>query len=117
MIWPAYFWRLAGYFRQSMSHLTTDQRERLEYVIEARERAEAFPRAYVYYFGAISIALVPLEAYAPVPVVAPFALLCTALAVMMVAATRAFVARRSFALRPWYGDQRFKFCRCRSSLR
>lgn len=94
---PRCFGGVAGYFTRWSAGLATPQRERLDRVVWAREDAEGLSAAYGRYLGLVSIALAGLEAVRSVAFVLPYALLCLAIAGVMLLAYLQF--HRATALR------------------
>jgi hypothetical protein len=75
--WPRCFANVAGTFT-CWAEVGSGERERLDRVVRARERAEGISSAYGRYLGAVAIALALLEAIPGVPYVLPYALFCLA---------------------------------------
>jgi len=82
IIWPECMTRIAGLFRLEARGMTPAAQERLCDILAAREKAEGVPRAYGYYFAAVTIALAGLESVHEIPYIVPYALVCLAFALL-----------------------------------
>src|SRR5579862_750495 len=80
---PGCFWGLYMYFWGARAAFDPQQRERLDRVLDARERAEGNVLIYSRYAGALTILLAPLALVPAVPYVLPYAASCLAMAVAM----------------------------------
>ena len=82
---PRWFAGVAGFFTCSPG-LSASERERLDRVVVARERAEGISRAYGRYLAVVAFLCAPLEAIWTIPFILPYALFCFASAVVMLLA-------------------------------
>jgi hypothetical protein len=82
LITPDYFWGIRPYFKCSTGKLSSEERERLERTMAARQNAEGIPEAYGRWLGVFGIAVAVFTFVYPVPFVVPYGLFCLAVAVL-----------------------------------
>lgn len=80
---PACFWGLSIYFKRTRAAFGPEQRERLERVLAARERAEGNTDGYLRLVGILTILMAPVALIPTIPFVLPYSLSCVAMSIAL----------------------------------
>jgi len=80
---PACFWGLSIFFKGTRAAFSPEQRERLERVLAARERAEGNTDPYLRFVGILTILMAPIALVPAIPFVLPYSLSCVAMAIAL----------------------------------